>query len=199
MSLLSYSSNFGGVYNQSRNTSYVIMDLSVRSGEEAGKKGALHWKRVTAGEWLLIDGVWVASAFVYLSNPIAGAQIVAGFGLIFFSIFPIGVLYHSIRYTENTADKLETTSTVEKTTTKGDGSGNQPTEMIRNRARKNTAAAVFLGIFVPPAAYVYVGKWGWAVANLFTVNFLLLGVFIVPIHTYLSIKNAKDEVAESSA
>ena len=175
------------------------MDLSVRSGEEAGKKGALHWKRVTAGEWLLIDGVWVASAFVYLSNPIAGAQIVAGFGLIFFSIFPIGVLYHSIRYTENTADKLETTSTVEKTTTKGDGSGNQPTEMIRNRARKNTAAAVFLGIFVPPAAYVYVGKWGWAVANLFTVNFLLLGVFIVPIHTYLSIKNAKDEVAESSA
>ena len=68
------------------------------------------------------------------------------------------------------------------------------TEKIRNRARKSKAVAALLGLFLSPVAYIYVGKWAWAIVNLLTINFLLLGFVIVPIHTYYSIVMAQNEV-----
>jgi hypothetical protein len=70
----------------------------------------------------------------------------------------------------------------------------EPTEKIRNRARKNKAVAILLGLFLPPLAYVYVDKWTWAIVNFVTLNYLLLGIIIVPIHSTLSIGAARDEV-----
>lgn len=69
---------------------------------------------------------------------------------------------------------------------------------IRNRARKNKLIAVLLAIFLPPIAYIYIGKWAWALVNLLTANFLFLGFIIVPIHTYMSINSAKEEAGLSN-
>jgi hypothetical protein len=73
--------------------------------------------------------------------------------------------------------------------------GNEPTEKIRNRARKSKLIAVLLGVFISPLAYVYIGKWTWAIVNFLTVNFALTGFVIVPIHTYVSISGAQREVS----
>lgn len=70
----------------------------------------------------------------------------------------------------------------------------EPTEKIRNRARKSKLVAVMLGIFISPLSYVYIGKITWALANFFTANFFLTGFVIVPIHTYISISGAEREV-----
>jgi hypothetical protein len=65
-------------------------------------------------------------------------------------------------------------------------------------ANKSTTTAVLLGIFLSPAAYVYVGKWGWAAANFFTFNFLLLGIIIAPLHTRKMINDANEELREAN-
>jgi len=70
----------------------------------------------------------------------------------------------------------------------------EPPETIKNRARKSIIVNLLLAIFLPPLAYVYVGKWTWAIVNFLTLNFLLLGLIIVPVHTHLSIKNAREEI-----
>lgn len=61
-------------------------------------------------------------------------------------------------------------------------------------ADKHLGVAVFLGFLLSPLGYVYIGRWGLAVINLFTLNYLLLGIVIVPIHVYRSITAARSEL-----
>ena len=63
-------------------------------------------------------------------------------------------------------------------------------------ADKNLLAAALLGVLLPPVAYIYVGKWWWALLNLVTVNYLLLGILLVPWHVGKTIRTARAEVSE---
>lgn len=65
---------------------------------------------------------------------------------------------------------------------------------LQKRARKSPAVAVVLAIFLPPAAYWYVGRTGLAVINFLTLNFFLFGFIIVPIHTYKIVRDAQKEL-----
>lgn len=65
---------------------------------------------------------------------------------------------------------------------------------LQKMASKSKAAAILLGFFISPLGYVYVGKWGWAAINFITLNYLLLGFFIVPIHTWHMIDQAEDDL-----
>ena len=57
-------------------------------------------------------------------------------------------------------------------------------------ADKSTPVAIVLAVLLAPAAYLYVGKTKWAVINLLTANYLLLGFIIAPIHVYTIIGDA---------
>jgi hypothetical protein len=61
-------------------------------------------------------------------------------------------------------------------------------------ANKDTTTAILLGIFISPLGYAYVGKWGWAAANFFTLNYLLFGIILVPIHARKIILDAREEL-----
>lgn len=65
---------------------------------------------------------------------------------------------------------------------------------LRKLANKSPIAAVILGLFLPPISYVYIGKYRLAVLNLVTLNYLMLGVVIVPIQTRNAIINARREL-----
>lgn len=56
---------------------------------------------------------------------------------------------------------------------------------------------MFLGFFAPPISYVYVDKWGWALLNLLTFNYLLLGFVVVPLHISRIISDAKDQLRKA--
>jgi len=49
-------------------------------------------------------------------------------------------------------------------------------------------------LFISPLAYHYIGKRGLAVLNLFTLNYLLLGIVVVPIHVFKLITDARSEL-----
>ncbi|WP_239642092.1 hypothetical protein [Natrinema versiforme] len=53
--------------------------------------------------------------------------------------------------------------------------------------------ALLLALVLSPAAYYYVGRTKLAVINLLTLNYLLLGIVIVPIHVYTIITGARNE------
>ncbi|WP_185715569.1 hypothetical protein [Halocatena pleomorpha] len=61
-------------------------------------------------------------------------------------------------------------------------------------ATKSRIIGMVLGFFAPPISYVYVNKWGWALLNVFTLNYLLLGFVIVPLHISNIISNAKERL-----
>lgn len=65
---------------------------------------------------------------------------------------------------------------------------------LQKLAEKSTGWAIIFSIFITPLGYIYIGKWGLAVINFLTLNYLLFGVIIVPIHTYLMISNARKEL-----
>lgn len=68
------------------------------------------------------------------------------------------------------------------------------TELQRRRlAYKSPILAIFLGIFLPPLAYVYVGKYRLAVLNVITLNYFLMGIVVVPIQTRNAIIKARRE------
>jgi len=60
-------------------------------------------------------------------------------------------------------------------------------------ADKSLPVAILLALVLSPAAYYYVGRTKLAVINLLTLNYLLLGMVIVPIHVYKIIGDARDE------
>ena len=61
-------------------------------------------------------------------------------------------------------------------------------------ASKDPTVAILLGIFVSPLGYVYAGSWAWAAINFFTLNYLLFGIIIVPIHARKMILDAREEL-----
>lgn len=65
---------------------------------------------------------------------------------------------------------------------------------LRSLADRSPIVAVFLGIFLPPVAYVYLGKYRLALLNLFTLNYFLLGIVIVPLHARSTIINARRQL-----
>jgi hypothetical protein len=56
---------------------------------------------------------------------------------------------------------------------------------------KSTAVAILLALFVSPLAYYYVGRTKLAVINFLTLNYLLLGIVVVPVHTYKILADAR--------
>lgn len=68
---------------------------------------------------------------------------------------------------------------------------------LQKIARKSPGVAVALGILLTPAAYWYVDRTGLAIINLLTFNYLLLGFIIVPIHSYMIIEEAKEELGRN--
>lgn len=65
---------------------------------------------------------------------------------------------------------------------------------LEKSATKSPILGALLGFFAPPFGYVYVGKWGWALLNFITLNYLFLGFVLVPLHIPKIISNAKDEL-----
>lgn len=63
---------------------------------------------------------------------------------------------------------------------------------LQKVARKSPGTAIALGVLISPLGYVYVGKNWLAVLNFITFNYLLLGIIIVPAHSYVIINNAQD-------
>lgn len=51
-----------------------------------------------------------------------------------------------------------------------------------------------IGFLLGPIGYVYAGQWRWAVINFITLNYLLLGVVLVPVHVTAMIWGAKMKV-----
>lgn len=49
-------------------------------------------------------------------------------------------------------------------------------------ASRNRGLATVLGFLAPPIGYAYVDSWGLAALNFITLNYLLLGFVIVPLH-----------------
>ncbi|SFS92390.1 hypothetical protein [Halostagnicola kamekurae] len=60
-------------------------------------------------------------------------------------------------------------------------------------ADKSFPVAILLSIVLSPVAYYYVGRTRLAILNLLTLNYLLLGIVIVPIHVYKIISDAQAE------
>lgn len=65
---------------------------------------------------------------------------------------------------------------------------------LEKLANKDTTVAILLGIFISPLGYVYAGSWAWAAINFFTLNYLLFGIIIVPIHARKMILDAREEL-----
>lgn len=53
---------------------------------------------------------------------------------------------------------------------------------LEKLSRKDNILAILFGIFLPPVAYIYVGKWDWAAVNFITLNYLLFSFALVPVH-----------------
>lgn len=67
---------------------------------------------------------------------------------------------------------------------------------LQKVARKSPGVAVILALLLTPASYWYVDRTGLAIINLLTFNYLLLGFIIVPIHSYMIIQNAREELEQ---
>lgn len=65
---------------------------------------------------------------------------------------------------------------------------------LRKLAQKNMGIVDLVGLTVSPLAYLMLGKWGWAVVNVLTLNYLLTGFLVVPIHTSIIIYRARKEL-----
>jgi hypothetical protein len=65
---------------------------------------------------------------------------------------------------------------------------------MQNRANKSIPVSLLLAVFLSPLAYHYIGKRKLAVVNFFTLNYLLLGIVVVPIHVVKLITDARSEL-----
>lgn len=65
---------------------------------------------------------------------------------------------------------------------------------LQKIARKDQTTIAVVSFLLPFVGYIMVGKTGLAIVNLLTLNYLLLGFIIVPIHTYKIIGNAQEEL-----
>lgn len=80
---------------------------------------------------------------------------------------------------------------------RGRGDGTLPdarTYELRKVARKDKGLVALVGFFFSPVAYLMVGRTGLAILNFLTFNYLLFGIFIVPIHSASIIGKARSEL-----
>ena len=68
---------------------------------------------------------------------------------------------------------------------------------LKKVAEKSVIISLTLGLFISPLAYVYLGKWKYAVINFFTLNYLLIGFLAVPVHTYMQISDARGQLNQA--
>jgi hypothetical protein len=68
---------------------------------------------------------------------------------------------------------------------------------LQKVAGKDQTTIAVVSFLVPFIGYIMVGKTGLAIINVFTLNYLFLGFFIVPFHTYKIIGNAQDQLARN--
>jgi len=61
-------------------------------------------------------------------------------------------------------------------------------------AGKDKATVAIVGFLLSPVAYWMIGKKGLALLNFFTLNYLLLGIIVVPIHCWKIISDAEEEL-----
>ncbi|WP_340102170.1 hypothetical protein [Salinibaculum salinum] len=71
--------------------------------------------------------------------------------------------------------------------------------VVQAIADKSTPVALLLAVFISPVAYYYVGRTKLAIVNFLTLNYLLLGIVIVPIHVYKIISDAESEIGDQRA
>lgn len=67
-------------------------------------------------------------------------------------------------------------------------------QKTRQIAERSKFGVPLIGLLLPPLGYYLVGRTKTAIICLATVNFLLVGQLIAPIHTYLIIRSAQKEV-----
>lgn len=71
---------------------------------------------------------------------------------------------------------------------------------LKKVAEVHKGGAIAASILLTPAAYLMVGRWGWALFNFLTANYLFLGPLIVPFHVNSIIEEARsilDDAEES--
>ena len=66
-------------------------------------------------------------------------------------------------------------------------------------ASKNRLVVAIVSFLLPPVGYWLVGRTGLAVICLFTGAFVLTGIVIVPIHTWVIISGARKRAKMSGA
>lgn len=64
-------------------------------------------------------------------------------------------------------------------------------------ANKSKGTTILVALLITPLAYWMIGKKMLAAVNFFTLNYFLLGFFIVPIHCYIIIENAEEELRKA--
>lgn len=67
---------------------------------------------------------------------------------------------------------------------------------LKETANSGLTTIGLLGFFISPAAYAVLGEWKWVLINLVTLNYFLLGIFIVPFHARGMVKEARQELEE---
>ncbi|MFC7070001.1 hypothetical protein [Halobaculum lipolyticum] len=65
---------------------------------------------------------------------------------------------------------------------------------LRKAADKEELTVALVGFLLSPLAYWMVGKKGLAAVNLLTLNYFFLGPIVVPIHCYMIVESAEDEL-----
>jgi len=65
---------------------------------------------------------------------------------------------------------------------------------LQKIARKDKTTVAVVGFLLSPVAYLMVGKTGLAIINFLTLNYFLLGIIVVPIHSMRIIDNAREEL-----
>lgn len=68
---------------------------------------------------------------------------------------------------------------------------------LESLASKSVWGGLIIGVLGGPLGYVYVGQWRWAVINFLTLNYLLLGILIVPFHVVSMITGARTKVRKA--
>jgi RNA polymerase subunit RPABC4/transcription elongation factor Spt4 len=65
---------------------------------------------------------------------------------------------------------------------------------LQKIARKDTTTVMLASFFLTPVGYIMIGKTGLALVNFFTLNYFLLGPFIVPFHTRKIIRESREDL-----
>jgi hypothetical protein len=64
-------------------------------------------------------------------------------------------------------------------------------------ANKDKTTVIIVSILLTPVGYYMLGKTGLALLNFFTLNYILLGPVIVPIHANKIINDAQEELRQA--